>query len=237
MAEERNLTKRWIVEEVIVHTWGEVVPLRIDPKTGEFWFEYPPRDGEGLYGVKGEQYVGRDRQAMTALIGSVIDQNKTLEWSPFIAINTVPEYSRGKPDLPQVGFVQLIRFERAEVDVEVPTWNPRNKQHDLENHKKLKDPNRGEYGWKVVRRVRYRYYQGDTESFCGTKKRGYVPTSEALVLPYNDELWQTLCGIHDACLEMHRRLKGVLGGSTEEVVAKLLALQNGRLLTMTKNQP
>jgi len=230
VAEPRKPTKKWIVDKVVVSKWSIVVPLLIDPETGEFWFEYPERTQNdlGYDSVYGKQYVGPNRKLMTQMIHRVVEEHQTLDYQQFIAVLTSPEYGDGS-SVPKVGFEQLIRFEMASAEIKSPSYRSYKKGDEIKDIERLNDPECPDWAWSIEKVTAHRHFPGDTKPFynSGRHESNYIPNHHSLVFPYSEELWNSLVMIHAACLQMHDRLRDLLTGEPDEVLGKLLAIGNG----------
>lgn len=222
---KRTPTKKWIVDNVIITAFGEMVPLFVDPTDGQFWFEFP----EG----SGNQYAGRDRGVMTAGIHEVVAAHHSPAWTQHIAVKEVAPYDRtAKPDPPYVGFSELFRFERSVVELRVPKLYRGSKHQIARSFRQCQeDPVDNDWRWHTVRSETLRLFPSDDEPLYIGNSRS-MSTSGCTVLDYSHELWDRFIVIHETCVLMHRQLKTLMAGTPSDVVERIMALEGGpRLIT------
>lgn len=216
---QRKPIKKWIVKEVPLIRFGEVIPLRIDIEDGAFWFEYPADSGN--------QYAGWDQKTMREGISTVAHAFHHATWTPHIAIREMapPFGYEGTP--PIVGFDRLFRFEKSVIELRVPNTRGERSQGGIVNtiHCAKKNPE-DEWRWTTIRSTSRRLYPGDTEYlYTGGKKQ--VDTYGCTVLDYSDDLWVRFMAIHDVCVGTRLRLKALLKGTPDEIQTRLEALEPG----------
>jgi hypothetical protein len=221
----RTPTKKWKVDDVLVHEWGEAVPLYVDGETGEFWFEYPLGSGH--------QYAGHSRSRMARAIHECVVQHHNLEWVPLIAVKVMaPGHGHTGPT-PFVGFASLFRYERATIELRVPRcWRGGSKAGQLKDLRRaLQEPD-VEWRWTTRINTEERVWPGDDEPL-----RGRLSEYGCRIFPYSEDMWIRLVAIHDACCEMHANLATLLSGSTDDIVERVMLMQPGVLLLAERADP